>query len=53
MELQNNTCQNIFVHKSAEELKNAFTDLWVKVINDCERNRSTVFGNLQTEDSKI
>lgn len=53
MEAQNNTCQNIFVHKTTEELRNAFTDLWVKVINECEHNRSTVFENLQTENSKI
>lgn len=53
MEYGNNTCQNIFLHKSTEELKDAFTDLWVKVINECERNRSTVFENLQTKDSKI
>lgn len=53
MEAQNNTCQNIFVHKTTEELRSAFTDLWVKVINECEHNRSTVFENLQTENSKI
>lgn len=53
MECRNNTCQNIFIHKTREELTSSFTDLWIKVINECERNQSTIFENLQTEDSKI
>ena len=53
MECKNNTCRNVFVHKTAEELTKAFTDLWIKVINERECNQSTVFENLQTEDSKI
>ena len=53
MKYENNTCHNVFVHKTAEEMTKAFTDLWIKVINERERNQSTVFENLQTEDSKI
>ena len=50
MECGNNTCQNIFIHKATEELSKAFTDLWVKVINEREHNQSTIFENLRAEE---
>ena len=50
MECGNNTCQNIFIHKTTEELSKAFTDLWVKVINEREHNQSTIFENLRAEE---
>lgn len=53
MDCRNNTCQNVFIHKTTEELIAAFTDLWVKVINENEqRKQPAIFENmiLQTED---
>lgn len=44
MEIGINTCKNIFIHKTAEEMSAAFTELWVKVINESERYRSGLNG---------
>ena len=53
MECVNNSCQNVFIHKTKEELTSAFTELWVKVINESERSKSGSFENLQTRNSNI
>lgn len=37
-----NTCINVFIHNAADEIAEAFTELWAQLINEKEEDKNVI-----------